>query len=351
MQATLVAFLVVLAAEPAKPAAGPSLYSRTTVDLGMVVSDLGRSLKFYRDDLGLVSAGSFDVTGDLARDAGLTDGKPLHVEVLALGEGETATKLKLLAFPGAKGADSSTIDKALGVRYLTLLVKDMDAVLARMKERSIPVLAKGPVSLPGGGAAIALVRDPDGNFIEFVGPAGAPSAGGFKPLFDGKTLAGWKPVKNGAWKVADGAIVGEQGEKNGGGWLQTEKTYGDFELRFKFRLSKNANSGIGFRYPAGDDVSPAKTGYELQLSEADPNYRTGSIFGLGKAPDGLVREGEWSEGRLVARGKKIETWIGGKPAISIESDRSARGLIGLQVHGGPRYEGTRVEFKDIEIRE
>jgi hypothetical protein len=200
--------------------------------------------------------------------------------------------------------------------------------------------------------AIAFVRDPDGNLVEFVGKAvGAAAApGGEGSLFDGKSLAGWHPLKSGAWKTADGAIVGEQGPDKGGGWLVSDRSFGDFDLRFKFRLSKGANSGVAIRFP-GDDENPAKSGYEIQLSEADPNYQTGSVFGLLKAPQGLYREGEWSEGRILAKGPKITTWIDGKQAAAVEDKRSLRGHIALQVHGGPKYVGMRVELKDIEVRE
>ena len=349
----LACFLCAGLAGDSGPAASSPLYSRLTVDLGMVVSDLERSVKFYRDDLGLVAATppGFDVSGELARDAGLTDQKPLRVKVFQLGEGETATRLKLMSFAEAKAGDQSYISSNLGVRYLTFFVKDLDAVAARMKARSIPVLGKGPVALSGG-IAIALVRDPDGNFIEFVGPFKGQAAGDeFKRLFNGKDLTGWKPLRNAVWKVGDGTIVGEQGDNFGGGWLVTEKEYGDFDLRFKFRMSKGANSGVGLRFAATDDAAPAKTGYEVQLSEADPQYRSGSVFGIKKAPEGLVKEGEWCEGRIVAKGPRIDTFLNGKEAVSIENPRSARGAIGLQVHGSALYKGMRVEFKEIEIRE
>ena len=52
---------------------------------------------------------------------------------------------------------------------------------------------------------------------------------GFVKLFNGKDTAGWKAHngKTEAWKVADGVLH----VNGGGGWLMTEKEYGDFELR------------------------------------------------------------------------------------------------------------------------
>jgi hypothetical protein len=115
-------------------------------------------------------------------------------------------------------------------------------------------------------------------------------------------------------------------------------------------MTKGGNSGIGFRFPARDDVSPAKVGYECQISETDPQYHTGSIFGLKRAPDGLIQEGQWCEGKVLAKGPKIVTQFGGKEGVSIEDTRSSTGVLGLQVHGTALYKGMKVEFKDIEIR-
>ncbi|MFK7911742.1 MAG: DUF1080 domain-containing protein, partial [Akkermansiaceae bacterium] len=77
------------------------------------------------------------------------------------------------------------------------------------------------------------------------------------PIFDGKTLTGWKAVKaNNAhfWSVVDGAITAGDGVKKipVNTYLATEKEYGDFEFRCLFRISGDhktgmINSGIQYR--------------------------------------------------------------------------------------------------------
>src|SRR6476661_1237429 len=71
------------------------------------------------------------------------------------------------------------------------------------------------------------------------------------PLFDGKTLAGWEGDAK-TWRVEDGAIVGGSLDavvpRNE--FLCTTKTYGDFELKLKFKLlgdKDKANGGVQFR--------------------------------------------------------------------------------------------------------
>lgn len=66
---------------------------------------------------------------------------------------------------------------------------------------------------------------------------------GFVPIFDGKTLDGWKLMdRNGlGYGVKDGVIFCQRG---GGGNLFTEKEYENFILRFEFKLDHDSNNGI-----------------------------------------------------------------------------------------------------------
>src|SRR3954454_1246942 len=85
---------------------------------------------------------------------------------------------------------------------------------------------------------------------------------GFTPIFDGKTLNGWKLInRNGpGYGVKDGIVYCERG---GGGNLFTEKEYENFVLRFEFKLDPGSNNGIGIRAP--DDGDAAYTGMEIQV--------------------------------------------------------------------------------------
>ena len=81
---------------------------------------------------------------------------------------------------------------------------------------------------------------------------GAEKDDGFVSIFDGKTLAGWKPVSTDAkdaWVVRDGVIRGD-GDKGGRCYLAYEenKKIGNFELKFSYRLTgSKANSGVSIR--------------------------------------------------------------------------------------------------------
>lgn len=127
-----------------------SQFAKSTIDLGSVVSDIARSVKFYTEAIGFKEIPGFAVAGQFGADVGLTDGKSLAIRVLVLGDGDAATRLKLMQVPGAenKKSDNAYIHSQLGFRYLTIYVADGEAALARLKKAGVKPLAKGTVPIP-----------------------------------------------------------------------------------------------------------------------------------------------------------------------------------------------------------
>ncbi|MFO0878663.1 MAG: DUF1080 domain-containing protein [Gemmataceae bacterium] len=188
---------------------------------------------------------------------------------------------------------------------------------------------------------------------------GAPK--GFKPLFNGKNLEGWKVHggKLGSWAAVDGILFVKGG---GGGWLMTEKEYGDFELRLEFKLPKGGNSGVALRSPLKGD--PAYTGMEIQiLDDASHNIQkwqqTGSIYGVVPSAKLATKPlGEWNSYRILCQGRKVLIELNGEKIIDANLDDHKekhakahpgilreKGHIGLQEHGG------KVEFRNLYIKE
>jgi catechol 2,3-dioxygenase-like lactoylglutathione lyase family enzyme len=152
-----------------------SNFSSTTIDLGTIVSDIDKSVAWYKDVVGFGELDGFDVPSEFAADIGLSNKLPFHVHVLTLGEGASATKLKLMQFkqnPGAR-VNNEFIHSSFGFRYLTIFVKDLNKSLDQAAAKGAKPIAKGAHPLPPGfpeGLGIAVLRDPDGNFVELVGP-------------------------------------------------------------------------------------------------------------------------------------------------------------------------------------
>jgi catechol 2,3-dioxygenase-like lactoylglutathione lyase family enzyme len=160
-------------AQNSTPAESP--FASQTIDLGTVVSDVEKSVAWYKNVVGFQERDGFDIPPDFARQTGLTNQLPFHVHVLTLGADENATKLKLMQFKTSPGArtDQNYIHSTYGFRYLTIFVADLNAAVARAATHGVKPIAEGPVGLPAGfpeGLGLAVLRDPDGNFVELVGP-------------------------------------------------------------------------------------------------------------------------------------------------------------------------------------
>ena len=172
----LAALLAILVVSSTVRAAEPGSFPSATIDLGTVVSDLPQSVRFYTEGIGFKELSAFDVPAEIGAAAGLTDSKPLSIKVLALGEGAGATKLKLMEVAGTspRGGDNEFIHSHTGFRYLTIMVADTTAALERLAKIGVKPIAKSPVLLPEslvpGKMYLTVVRDPDGNPVELIGP-------------------------------------------------------------------------------------------------------------------------------------------------------------------------------------
>jgi catechol 2,3-dioxygenase-like lactoylglutathione lyase family enzyme len=170
----LVVFCLVasaLLAGAARTGAAKGDFSRTTIDLGIVVSNVEKAAQFYKNAIGFTEVPGFDVPKEMGGDSGLSDYQAFHVRVLVLGDEPNATKIKIMEFPEAPGkkTDNRFIHSSLGFSYLTIFVSDTTASVERAKKAGI-VPVKEPYQLGTGNSYLTLLRDPDGNIIELVGP-------------------------------------------------------------------------------------------------------------------------------------------------------------------------------------
>jgi len=164
-------FTIGLAALPSLASAAEGEFSKPVIDIGMVVKDSERTAQFLTNVAGFKEVRGFSVNAEGARKIGLVDGYPAEVRVFMLEGTEPATLIKVLSFPKAQGkqADQAFIHSTLGFKYLTLYVTDMNQILARLKKAGVPTLGETPMQM-GAGTWLVAIKDPDGNFIEFVGP-------------------------------------------------------------------------------------------------------------------------------------------------------------------------------------
>jgi catechol 2,3-dioxygenase-like lactoylglutathione lyase family enzyme len=169
---TAISAILALTLAPVHAQEETKVFSKTVVDIGIVVRDIDKSVQFYTEVLGCKEVKGFQVPAEKTTAFGLADNLPATIRVFVLGEGEARTSLKLMSFPEAPGKeqDQKFIHSTIGVSYLTFFVTDMDAAIARLKSAKVKLLGKTPAAL-GGKTKITVVHDPDGNFIELIGPS------------------------------------------------------------------------------------------------------------------------------------------------------------------------------------
>ena len=185
---------------------------------------------------------------------------------------------------------------------------------------------------------------------------------GWISLFNGKDLTGWKATgKAEAWAVEGGAIVCKGG---GGGYLLTEKEYGDFEFKCEYRWEKKGgNSGVALRNPEKGD--PAYQGMEIQLIDDEgwpgklADYQhTGSIYDVQPAKPAKNNPiGEWNKVTIVCKGRKVTVEQNGGELVNANLDdykskeKNHPGLAREKGRIGFQSYNIRVEFRNISIKE
>lgn len=123
--------------------------AKDSIDLGMIVGDIQASLHFYQHLLGLPKIEERQAsTGIMHR--------------LRFGSSD----VKLIDPTAKPGAGPVGIAQQLGFRYLTFVVTNLDAICQRLEAENIEFTRPKTVIAPG--TTIAMVKDPDGNIVEFV---------------------------------------------------------------------------------------------------------------------------------------------------------------------------------------
>ncbi|MCB1690535.1 MAG: DUF1080 domain-containing protein [Halioglobus sp.] len=238
-----------------------------------------------------------------------------------------------------------------------------------------------------------LNRIPDG--AAAAPPVATPAAtpdDGWRDLFDGATLTGWRnvggdendvqkwTVQDGtlalvqdgvfpAWKMIKSAVFGGAS----GDLIYYREKFRDFELSLQWKISPGGNSGIFYFIQDETESSSWRTGLEMQVLDNDVHkdgkihtHRSGDLYDLIAAEPETVRPpGEWNDVLIRVKDNHIEHWLNGVKVVSIErgtaewdalvagskfSDmpgygKAEAGYIALQDHGDP------VWYRNIRVRD
>ncbi|WP_405574022.1 ThuA domain-containing protein [Streptomyces sp. NBC_01167] len=178
---------------------------------------------------------------------------------------------------------------------------------------------------------------------------------GYRSIFNGKTLEGWKQAGPGKFTVVDGEMRTEGGM--GMAWYQA-KELKSYSLKLDWKLDGDDNSGVFVGFPASDDPwSAVNNGYEVQIDATDAADRTtGAVYGFKsadiKARDRVLRPpGQWNSYEIKVQGERLQVFLNGVKINDYTNTDPARslkdGYIGLQNHGA----GDQASFRNIQLRE
>ena len=142
--------------------------------LGICVSDLERSLRFYRDVLGCKEVGRIALEGGATE---VLNGLE-NVKVRAIYLERDGWRLELIAFPspGWVGPREPRPMNQVGLTHLSFRVADLDAVCAEIEGAGGGLLPETRVGGPGTRARVIMAHDPDGLRFELIEGPGDPNA-------------------------------------------------------------------------------------------------------------------------------------------------------------------------------
>ena len=208
----------------------------------------------------------------------------------------------------------------------------------------------------------------------------AEKAEGWKLLFDGQTLDGWRDY-NGTtltqpWHVVDGCIQAKGDGSDASGYIVTEEQYENFELSWDWNLSKGGNSGMLYHVVERPNFEvPYVTGPEYQLLD-EPNIsekieewqKLGVDYAMHLPDKSLMKvnpQGKWNNSKIVFDNGHVEHWLNGVKILEFEAwtddwftrknsgkwenapdyGLAKKGVLCLQDHGFP------ASFRNLKIKE
>ena len=208
----------------------------------------------------------------------------------------------------------------------------------------------------------------------------AEEAEGWKLLFDGKTLNGWRDYNGDSltapWTVEDGTIRALGGGSDASGYIVTDEIYENFELVWDWKIAEGGNSGVLYHVVEHPKFNvPYITGPEYQLIDEE-NFpepleewqKTAADYAM-YVPDPSKKKlkpaGEWNTSKIVFDNGHVEYWLNGEKVLEFEAwtdewferknsgkwkdapeyGLAHKGVICLQDHGSAAW------FRNLKIKE
>jgi hypothetical protein len=189
-----------------------------------------------------------------------------------------------------------------------------------------------------------------------LGAFAADGKDGWVPLFDGKSLEGWKANENPqTFSVKDGVLVvkGDRSHLFYNGSVQNHE-FKNFEFKAEVMTKEKANSGIFIHTGFQESGWPSK-GYEIQVNNThgDPK-KTAGIYGVKDNAEAPAKDNEWFTIHVKVEGKRIITKVNDKQIIDFTEPaevgnttrKLSTGTFAIQGHDP----GSEVHYRNISVK-
>lgn len=198
----------------------------------------------------------------------------------------------------------------------------------------------------------------------------------WRPLFNGKTLEGWKNAQHDtlperSWSVENGELIFDP-SKGHGSDIITNRSFKDFDLSVQFKISEGGNSGIKYFL-----LSNTSLGCEFQIIDdnkhpdaklgVNGNRKTGALYDILPPDQNKLYKpvGEWNTAKIVVKGNHAEHWLNGVKIVEYERDSEAfkEAIAKSKFNSTPGFaaavsspillqaHGDKVTFRNIKIKE
>jgi 3-keto-disaccharide hydrolase len=185
---------------------------------------------------------------------------------------------------------------------------------------------------------------------------------GFKTIFDGKSLDGWKKSAENekSIRLEDGAIVAN-GNRGHLFYVGDEKPFKNFHLTLEVMTKPNANGGVYFHTKYQEEGWPAQ-GHECQVNnsyKSDPQ-KTGGVYKVAKVLEAPAKDNEWFKYEIIVKGNHVVVKINEKVTADYEETaeslakvegiepgrKMGEGTFALQAHDP----GSTVLYRNIRVK-
>jgi hypothetical protein len=180
---------------------------------------------------------------------------------------------------------------------------------------------------------------------------------GFKVIFDGKSMDGWKVSEHkDSFKLIDGALVAH-GERAHCFYVGDEKPFKDLELRVDVKTEPGSNGGIYF-HTKWQETGWPKYGFEAQVNNTHTDWRkTGSLYQVQDVKEQVAQDGKWWTETIIVKGNRVIIKIDDKTVVDYTEPADTKpgtdftrkldsGTFALQGHD-PK---STVSYKNIRVK-